>query len=118
MSERRIHPRIARDYPVDIRLFDVPHTATSYKLPLVHGRALDISESGLRVETPVEMPIGHRIHLHTALVRWVRPSEKEAFTTGLEFVMASTAGRQDWSELVHQVMREVGLSGLQSSPAH
>ena len=129
MSDRRHHPRITREYPVDIRLFDVPHTATSYKLPLVHGRALDISETGLRIETPVEMPIGHRIHLrvmvdnppssylHTALVRWVRPTTKEPYTTGLEFVTTTAASRQDWSELVHHVMREVGLSGLQSSPA-
>ena len=126
MSERRKHPRLEREYPVDIRLFDVPLTATAYKLPLVRCRATDISESGLRLETPVEMPVGHRVHLrvmiddppcsylHTALVRWVRPSENEAFTTGVEFISASQVHHQDWSELVHQVMRETGAAQIQA----
>ena len=117
MKDRRSYPRLEQSLPVDIRLFDVAPTATSYKLPLVRGRTLDISMTGLRIVTPLEVPVGHRMHvrvmvddppssyLHTALVRWVRPADDETFSAGLEFVMESATSQQDWSELVETVAR-------------
>lgn len=118
MRERRIHPRVDREFPVDIRLFDVPPTSTAYKLPLLRARTADISMTGIRILAPVEMPVGHRMHLrvvvddppssymHTALVRWVRPAEPNVFSVGLEFVLETANSKRDWSELVEQVIRE------------
>lgn len=128
MRERRLYPRVERDFPVDIRLFDVPPTSTTYKLPLVQARTRDISMSGLQIVTPVEMPVGHRMHLrvvvddppssymHTARVRWVRPHEPKAFTAGVEFVMETTNSKRDWSELVEQVIRESHGSSFMPTP--
>jgi len=117
MKDRRIYPRLEKELPVDIRLFDVAPTATSYKLPLVRGRTLDISKTGLRLVTPLEVPVGHRMHvrvsvdnppssyLHTALVRWVQPVDDKTFSAGVEFVMETAVGQHDWSELVDTCSR-------------
>lgn len=117
MKDRRSYPRLEKKLPVDIRLFDVAPTATSYKLPLVRAKTEDISMTGLRLVTPLEVPVGHRMHvrvmvdnppssyLHTAMVRWVQPSNDKTFSAGVEFVMESAASQQDWSELVETVAR-------------
>ena len=118
MKDRRNYPRIEHSFPVDIRLFDVPPTATAYKLPLLRGQTADLSKTGLRIVSPVEMPVGHRMHLrvvvdnppssymHTARVRWVKPEENHAFSAGVEFIMETATSQQDWSELMEQIERD------------
>ncbi len=118
MKDRRSYPRIEHSFPVDIRLFDVPPTATAYKLPLLRGQTADLSKTGLRILSPIEMPVGHRMHLrvvvdnppssymHTALVRWVKPEDNNAFSAGVEFVMETATSQQDWSELMEQISRD------------
>ena len=118
MKDRRNYPRIEHAFPVDIRLFDVPPTATAYKLPLLRGQTTDLSKTGLRIVSPVEMPVGHRMHLrvvvdnppssymHTARVRWVKPEENHAFSAGVEFIMETATSQQDWSELMEQIERD------------
>ena len=115
MKDRRSYPRIEHSFPVDIRLFDVPPTATAYKLPLLRGKTADISQTGLCIKSSVEMPVGHRMHLrvvvdnppnsymHTAMVRWVRPADNNTFNAGGEFVMETASSQQDWSELMEQI---------------